>query len=114
MVKKVKDLCGRLMVVPGDDALSKEAQRNATFMFLSLVRSQLATKRLLKVRGGGGRQGRTGEDNALSKRLLKVRGGLPRQWRWDCATPVHRGVVQQYDAGLQGLGLLVIVHPVRP
>jgi hypothetical protein len=31
------------------DALSKEAQRNATFMFLSLVRSQLTSKRLLKV-----------------------------------------------------------------
>ncbi|GAX77905.1 hypothetical protein CEUSTIGMA_g5347.t1 [Chlamydomonas eustigma] len=48
VVKKVKELCTRLMVVPGEDSLSKEAQRNATFMFHSLVRSQLASKRLMK------------------------------------------------------------------
>jgi DNA-directed RNA polymerase II subunit RPB1 len=50
VVKKVKELCTRLVVVPGEDSLSKEAQRNATFMFHALVRSQLASKRLLKVR----------------------------------------------------------------
>lgn len=53
VVKKVKELCQRLVVVPGEDGLSKEAQRNATVMFLSLMRSHLASKRLLKVCGGG-------------------------------------------------------------
>ena len=50
MVKKVRDLCSRLMVVPGSDGLSKEAQRNATTMFMSLLRANLASKRMLKVR----------------------------------------------------------------
>ncbi len=36
-------------LLTGDDGLSKEAQKNATIMFLALMRSQLASKRLLKV-----------------------------------------------------------------
>jgi hypothetical protein len=35
---QVQDLCTRLVVVPGDDGLSREAQRNATVMFMSLLR----------------------------------------------------------------------------
>lgn len=36
------------MVVKGDDPLSKEAQTNATLLFQILVRSKLATKRVLR------------------------------------------------------------------
>ncbi len=48
-VRQLQQLCQRLIVVPGADELSREAQKNATFMFLSLLRSQLASKRLLRV-----------------------------------------------------------------
>jgi RNA polymerase Rpb1, domain 6/RNA polymerase Rpb1, domain 5 len=37
-----------VMVVKGDDPLSKEAQTNATLLFQILVRSKLATKRVLR------------------------------------------------------------------
>ena len=50
----MKELCSKLSVVVGEDGLSKEAQRNATVMFMSLLRSNLASKRVLQVR----RQGR--------------------------------------------------------
>ena len=36
------------MVVKGEDPLSKEAQTNATLLFQILVRSKLATKRVLR------------------------------------------------------------------
>ncbi|KAF5837019.1 DNA-dependent RNA polymerase II largest subunit [Dunaliella salina] len=48
VVKKVQDLCNRLIVVSGQDGLSVEAQRNATIMSMSLLRANLASKRLLK------------------------------------------------------------------
>ena len=35
------------MVVTGVDPISKEAQRNATVLFMSLVRSTMASKRVL-------------------------------------------------------------------
>lgn len=48
---QVQDLCSRLSVVVGEDGLSKEAQRNATIMFMSLLRANLASKRILRVGG---------------------------------------------------------------
>lgn len=35
-------------MVAGEDGLSKEAQRNATTMFMALLRGNLASKRILK------------------------------------------------------------------
>ena len=46
-MSKVKALSERLIVVKGNDPLSEEAQRNATIMFMSLLRSTLASKRCL-------------------------------------------------------------------
>ena len=49
VVNKVKELCEKeLIVVRGDDRISKEAQENATLLFKMLVRSKLATKRVLR------------------------------------------------------------------
>jgi len=50
---QVQDLCQRLVVVSGQDGLSVEAQRNATIMSMSLLRANLASKRLLKVSSRG-------------------------------------------------------------
>lgn len=47
VVGKVKRLAEKLVVVVGDDPLSLEAQRNATILFMSLLRSTLASKRAL-------------------------------------------------------------------
>ncbi|KAL6754081.1 hypothetical protein V8C86DRAFT_2713077 [Haematococcus lacustris] len=47
-IKQVQDLCSRLIVVAGEDGLSAEAQRNATIMSMSLLRNNLASKRVLK------------------------------------------------------------------
>ena len=48
IAEEVRKLCeGKLVVVVGDDVLSKEAQENATLLFCSLVRSKLASKRVL-------------------------------------------------------------------
>lgn len=44
----VRKLSARLVVVPGDDTLSVEAQRNATVLFNVLLRSKLASKKVLK------------------------------------------------------------------
>jgi hypothetical protein len=52
---QVQDLCGRLNVVSGQDGLSLEAQRNATIMSMSLLRANLASKRMLKVGLGFGK-----------------------------------------------------------
>lgn len=46
---QIQDLCTRLIVVAGEDGLSREAQRNATTMFMALMRANLASKRILKV-----------------------------------------------------------------
>lgn len=47
VVYKVKSLANKLVVVVGDDPLSVEAQRNATVLFMSLLRSTLASKRCI-------------------------------------------------------------------
>lgn len=48
IVEAVDKLQERLRVVPGDDQISMEAQRNATLFFGCLLRSTLASKRVLK------------------------------------------------------------------
>jgi len=53
--QQVQDLCGRLNVVSGTDGLSLEAQRNATIMSMSLLRANLASKRVLRVGAGVGK-----------------------------------------------------------
>lgn len=37
-----------LQIVPGSDALSMEAQTNATLLFMSMIRGTLASKRVLR------------------------------------------------------------------
>ena len=44
---RVRALCSRLVVVGGGDALSREAQRNATLLFQAHLRATLASKRVL-------------------------------------------------------------------
>jgi DNA-directed RNA polymerase II subunit RPB1 len=48
VVKSVQALCSKLIVVSGSDRISQEAQHNATLMFQILVRSTLASKRVLQ------------------------------------------------------------------
>jgi DNA-directed RNA polymerase II subunit RPB1 len=48
VIEKVNALLGRLVVVAGDDPLSVEAQTNATTNYRILIRSLLASKRVLK------------------------------------------------------------------
>lgn len=49
VLTSVHKLCKEgLLVVAGDDPLSKEAQENATLLFQMLLRTKLATKRVLK------------------------------------------------------------------
>mmetsp|Transcript_6506 Transcript_6506/g.9894 ORF Transcript_6506/g.9894 Transcript_6506/m.9894 type:complete len:1765 (+) Transcript_6506:67-5361(+) len=48
VIQKVNDLLDRLVVVVGDDPLSVEAQTNATTLYRILIRSLLASKRVLK------------------------------------------------------------------
>ena len=43
----MRQLSDKLVVVVGEDSLSVEAQRNATILFMSLLRSTLASKRAL-------------------------------------------------------------------
>jgi DNA-directed RNA polymerase II subunit RPB1 len=47
VVRRVRELCGKLRVVEGTDALSLEAQANATLLFLTHLRATLASKRVL-------------------------------------------------------------------
>ncbi|KAK9866738.1 hypothetical protein WJX84_006023 [Apatococcus fuscideae] len=47
IITEIKELTEKLKVVGGSDALSVEAQRNATFMFFSLLRQTFASKRVL-------------------------------------------------------------------
>ena len=47
IIQGVKALLERMIVVRGTDLLSVEAQRNATILFQILIRSTLATKRVL-------------------------------------------------------------------
>ncbi|KAI9219424.1 Rna polymerase II [Blastocladiella britannica] len=48
VIGSVRELCKSLIVVPGDDKISIEAQRNATLLMQILIRSTLATKRVLE------------------------------------------------------------------
>ena len=47
VIESVKSMLNGLVVVPGRDALSVEAQRNATILFFALVRSTLSAKRVM-------------------------------------------------------------------
>ena len=47
VIPKVQDLLDKLVVVRGDDVLSKEAQHNATLLFKAQLRSRLAFKRVV-------------------------------------------------------------------
>lgn len=42
----VRDLCRRLIIVAGEDRLSKQANENATLLMKCLVRSTLCAKRV--------------------------------------------------------------------
>jgi DNA-directed RNA polymerase II subunit RPB1 len=46
-ITKVRELLDRLVVIRGEDAISKEAQASATYLFKSHLRSRLAFKRLV-------------------------------------------------------------------
>jgi DNA-directed RNA polymerase II subunit RPB1 len=48
IIDAVRDLCDRLIVVRGDDPLSKEAQANATLLFRMHLRATFATRRVLE------------------------------------------------------------------
>ena len=48
VIPQVRDLLDRLVVVRGEDELSREAQHNATLLFKAQLRSRLAFKRLVK------------------------------------------------------------------
>ena len=48
VIQRVSALLDRLVVVVGDDPLSVEAQNNATALYRILIRSMLASKRVLK------------------------------------------------------------------
>ncbi|CCE87208.1 Piso0_005751 [Millerozyma farinosa CBS 7064] len=48
IVRSVQDLCSKLLVVRGDKALVKEAQNNATLLFQCLLRSRLASRRVVE------------------------------------------------------------------
>uniref|UniRef100_A0AC35TVV7 DNA-directed RNA polymerase subunit n=1 Tax=Rhabditophanes sp. KR3021 TaxID=114890 RepID=A0AC35TVV7_9BILA len=44
VIKKVRELCDRLIIVHGEDSISKQAQHNATILISSLVRSVLCSR----------------------------------------------------------------------
>lgn len=46
MILGVRELCKRLMVVGGEDRISKQANENATLLMKSLIRSTLCSKRV--------------------------------------------------------------------
>ena len=46
MVEDVRSLSKKLMIVKGDDELSRQAQINATLLFNILLRSTLCSKRM--------------------------------------------------------------------
>ncbi|PNS18308.1 DNA-directed RNA polymerase II subunit rpb1 [Sphaceloma murrayae] len=47
VIPKIRDMLDNLVVVRGEDDISKEAQHNATILFKALLRSRLAFKRLV-------------------------------------------------------------------
>ena len=48
LLPQVQSLCAKLIVIRGSDRLSREAQTNATQLFTILLRSTLASKRVIK------------------------------------------------------------------
>lgn len=46
IINGVRELLDKLVVVPGKDELSQEAQRNATVLLFNHIRSTLASKRV--------------------------------------------------------------------
>eukprot|EP00968_Pinguiococcus_pyrenoidosus_P007796 scaffold529_cov308-Pinguiococcus_pyrenoidosus.AAC.88 len=48
VIQLVQEICDELVVIRGDDDISREAQYNATMLFKIFVRSTLACKRVLK------------------------------------------------------------------
>jgi len=48
IIDGLKQLSERLVIVPGDDPISKETQANSTLLFNILLRSTLASKRVLR------------------------------------------------------------------
>jgi DNA-directed RNA polymerase II subunit RPB1 len=48
VLEAVRTLCQELIIVVGDDPISREAQHNATLLFQIFLRSKLATKRVLR------------------------------------------------------------------
>jgi len=69
-------LCSELIIVVGDDPISREAQYNATLLFQTFLRSKLATKRVLR-------------DYRLSKEALEwVVGSILSDFR---SSVVHPG-----------------------
>jgi DNA-directed RNA polymerase II subunit RPB1 len=48
IIDSVKELCKRVIVVPGDDSLSREAQENASLMFRMHLRATFAARRVLE------------------------------------------------------------------
>jgi len=47
-VPMIREMIDSLIIIPGDDPISMEAQDNATLLFKALLRSRLAFKRLVK------------------------------------------------------------------
>ncbi len=48
VVERVRETCKSLVVVPGEDALSKEANSNAVLLMSSLIRSTLCCKKVIQ------------------------------------------------------------------
>ena len=48
VIQDVQELTKRLLVVKGEDHLSKEAQKNATMLFQCLIRSTLCSKKVIE------------------------------------------------------------------
>jgi len=48
VIEQLRALCDRLVVIRGADALSVEAQNNATLLFKTMLRSTFAAKRVIK------------------------------------------------------------------
>lgn len=48
VILRMRELQEKLMVVDGPDELSREAQRNATLLFLSHLRATFASKRVIR------------------------------------------------------------------
>jgi hypothetical protein len=72
IVEAIDKLQERLKVVPSDDAISIEAQKNATLFFNIHLRATFASKRVLKEYGLQGKH--------LSGLLMRLFGGFHSLW----------------------------------